>query len=179
MSTIRFSTFPRTEPPPEFVASLIQVFEKHETSIATIGREKGLTSDTVLVRLRHDLEALGFDVEQGKTIADKIKRPVFFGENGVPALQYEVDALHPSWQCGMEVEAGRAWLGNAVYRDLVQALVMVNLDHLVLAVPNGYRRKSLGRTVVSKDYENTCAVADSLYGHSRLRMPYSLIVIGY
>ena len=77
MSTIRFSTFPRTEPPPEFVASLIQVFEKHETSIATIGREKGLTSDTVLVRLRHDLEALGFDVEQGKTIADKIKRRSF------------------------------------------------------------------------------------------------------
>lgn len=179
MSAIRYSTFPRTEPPPEFVKPLVQLFTDHEASISTLGREKGLNSDAVLSELQNDLQAIGFDVEQGKTVADKIKRPVFFGENGVPALQYEVDAFHPIWRCGLEIEAGRAWLGNAVYRDLIQALVMVNLDHLVLAVPNGYRRKSLGRTVVSKDYENACAVADSLYGHSRLRMPYSLVVIGY
>lgn len=56
---------------------------------------------------------------------------------------------------------------------------MVDLDWLILAVPNGYRRKSLGRTVVSKDYARTCAVADALFGHSRIRMPYRLIVVGY
>ena len=179
MSAVRYSTFPRTEPPPEFVTPLIQLFKDHEVSISTMEREKGLTSDAVLSELRSDLQGIGFDVELGKTVANKIRRPVFFGENGVPTLQYEVDAFHPNWRCGLEIEAGRAWLGNAVYRDLIQALVMVNLDHLVLAVPNGYRRKSLGRTVVSKDYDNTCAVADSLYAHSRLQMPYSLIVLGY
>ncbi len=63
--------------------------------------------------------------------------------------------------------------------ELAEPLVMVNLDHLVLAVPNGYRRKSKGRTVVSKDYENTCAVADTLYTHGRLQLPYKLAVIGY
>jgi len=26
-------------------------------------------------------------------------------------------------------------MGNAVYRDLIQALVMVELEHLILAVP--------------------------------------------
>jgi hypothetical protein len=179
MSTIRYSTFPRTEPPTEFVAPIVQLFKDHASAISTLGREKGLTSDAVLSELRSDLQAMGFDVEQGKAAASKIKRPVFFGENGVPALQYEVDAFHHHWRCGLEVEAGRAWLGNAVYRDLIQALVMVNLDHLVLAVPNGYRRKSLGRTVVSKDYQGACAVADSLYGHSRIRMPYGLLLIGY
>ena len=179
MSTILYSTFPRTEPPPEFVSSLVQAFIDHESSISTLGREKGLTSDAVLSELRVDLQAIGFEVERGKATADKIKRPVFFGENGVPGLQYEGDAFHPVWRCGLEIEAGRAWLGNAVYRDLIQALVMVNLDFLALAVPNGYRRKSLGRNVVSKDYENTCAVAESLYAHSRLRMPYGLVVIGY
>ncbi len=56
---------------------------------------------------------------------------------------------------------------------------MVDLENLILAVPLGYRRKSLGRDVVSKDYVNTCAVADALFGHSRIRMPYRLIVIGY
>ena len=85
MSAIRYSTFPRTEPPPEFVTPLVQLFTDHEASISTLGREKGLTSDAVLSELRNDLQAIGFDVEQGKTVADKIKRPVFFGENGVPA----------------------------------------------------------------------------------------------
>jgi len=70
-------------------------------------------------------------------------------------------------------------MGNAVYRDLIEALVMVNVEHLVLAVPNGYRYKSGGRTVTSNDYQNTLAVADALYGHSRMTLPYGLIVIGY
>ena len=56
---------------------------------------------------------------------------------------------------------------------------MVNVEHLVLAVPNGYRYKSGGRTVTSNDYQNTLAVADALYGHSRMTLPYGLIVIGY
>jgi len=150
-----------------------------EETIATADLAKGLTSDVILHILRPDLMALGFSVEQGKTTLDKIKRPVFFGENGAATLQYEVDAFHPEWRCGLEIEAGRATEGNAIYRDLIQALVMVELEWLVLAVPNGYRRKSLGRTVVSKDYARTCAVADALYGHSRIKMPYRLLVIGY
>lgn len=41
------------------------------------------------------------------------------------------------------------------------------------------RRKSLDRAVVSKDYDNAYAVADCLEGRSQLRMPSSLIAIGY
>jgi len=33
MSTIRFSTYPRTEPPPEFATPLAAVFQYHETEI--------------------------------------------------------------------------------------------------------------------------------------------------
>ena len=142
-------------------------------------RHKGLTSDQVLAVLRPALVELGFRVEAGKRAKQKIKRPVFFGENAVPSLQYEIDAWHPEWLAGLEVEAGRAWMGNAVYRDLVQALVMVSLEHLILAVPLGYRYKSGGRDVVSNDYDNTVAVAEALFGHSRVRMPFSLTVIGY
>ena len=179
MSNIRFSSFPRTAPPPVFTSAVVSAFRAHEGSICTKTLSKGLTSDDVLGLLRDDLSALGFRVEQGKSAANKIKRPVFFGENGVPDLQYEIDAFHPEWKCGLEVEAGRAWMGNAVYRDLIQALVMVELDHLILAVPNGYRYQSAGRTTVSKDYENTCAVADALFGHSRIAIPYRLVVLGY
>ena len=140
---------------------------------------KGLTSDAVLGVLHSQLEALGFQVEKGKVREQKIERRVFFGENGVPALRYQIDAYHPGWRCGLEVEAGRAWMGNAVYRDLIQALVMVQVDHLVLAVSNIYKYRTGGRAASSSDYKNTCAVADTLYSHTRVRLPYGLTVIGY
>jgi hypothetical protein len=129
--------------------------------------------------MRDDLLALGFQVEAGKRRADKIERPVFFGQDGQPTLKYEVDAYHPAWRCGLEVEAGRAWMGNAVYRDIVQALVMVHVDVLILAVPNAYKYTMRGRAKVSHDYDSTVNVAESLYGHSRFRFPYQLVVIGY
>lgn len=179
MTSIRYSSFPRTLPPPEFTQSLVETFIRHEAKIGTTQLEKGLQSDKVLAELRDDLTALGFDVEESKLSEGKVRRPVFFGENGNPALQYEVDAFHPKWRCGLEVEAGRAWMGNAVYRDLIQALVMVEVDTLALAVPLSYKYKSSGRLVESHDYEKSCAVADALFGHSRVVMPYRLLLVGY
>ena len=103
---------------------VVALFEEHAGEIGTSHLEKGLTSDGVLTVLRPNLIGLGFEVEAGKRTRDKIRRPVFFGENAEPDLQYEVDAWHPEWLAGLEIEAGRAWMGNAVYRDLIQALVM-------------------------------------------------------
>jgi len=179
MTAIRFTAFPRTQPPPEFATSLIGVFQNHSKAIGTLDKDKGLTSDAILARLAPDLMALGFLVETSKSDKGKIKRPVFFGEGGRPDLRYEIDSYHPQWRCGLEVEAGRAWLGNAIYRDLIQAMVMVDLDWLALAVPLGYRRNSVGRRVVSRDYDNTCAVANTLFSHDRVRIPFQLLVIGY
>ena len=176
---LRFSTFPRTQTPPAFIAQVMDVFERHSAEIGTAQLDKGLTSDQALAVLRADLVGLGFDVEASKREKDKIKRPVFFGENAQPDLQYEVDAWHPKWRAGLEVEAGRAWMDNAVYRDLIQALVMVEMDHLLLAVPQAYKYTTRGRATVSRDYKNTISVAEALYGHSRITMPFSLCVIGY
>ena len=176
---IRFTTFPRTQVPRPFVRDVVAIFRAHAREIGTADRKKGLTSDEALAVLRADLLSAGFDVEAGKRAAEKIKRPVFFGENAQPDLQYEVDAWHPEWRAGLEVEAGRAWMGNAVYRDLIQALVMVEMDHLFLAVPQAYHYKTGGRDTISRDYENTVSVAQALYGHSRITMPFSLCVVGY
>ncbi len=178
-SQIRFSTFPRTEPPPGFAAEIVDAFRAHESDISTIDLAKGLTSDKVLAELQPELTKLGFQVEMGKKQDQKIERPVFYGENGVPTVRYQIDAYHPMLKCGLEVEAGRSWMGNAVYRDLIQTAVMVQVEHLVLAVPNHYKYKAQGKNLISKDYQNTVALADALYGHSRLRMPYHLIVLGY
>ena len=155
------------------------MFRQHESEIATEINDKGLKSDDVLAVLGPNLADLGFQVEASKKKVDKLERPVFFGENGIPTLRYEIDAYHPEWKCGLEVEAGRGWMGNAVYRDLVQAAVMVGVEFLCLAVSNVYRYKSSGRPAVSRDYANTRQLAEAIYGHSRLRLPYNLILIGY
>jgi len=70
-------------------------------------------------------------------------------------------------------------MGNAVYRDLIQALVMVHVDVLALAVPLSYKYQSGGRPTSSSDYENTRSVAEALFGHSRFTLPYKLLLIGY
>ena len=178
-TTIRYICFPRTDPPPHFAPAIAGVFREQERKLGTVHRNKGVTSNEPLSILRDGLVRLGFEVEAGKPKADRIERPVFFGENGLPTLKYEVDAYHPEWRCGLEVEAGRAWMGNAVYRDVVQALVMVQVDVLVLAVPVVYKFKSGGRDASSHDYDNTVSVAETLYGHSRFRFPYQLMILGY
>jgi hypothetical protein len=178
-TTIRFTSFPRTKPSPDFVANIVAVFRAHESTISTTELIKGLESDPVLRQIAADIAALGFVVEVDKTAKRKIGRPVFYGENGLPMLRYEIDAYHPGWRCGLEVEAGRAILGNAVFRDLFQAMVMTDVDHLCLAIPNVYKHKSGGRNLSVKYYDKAISIADALYGHTRVTMPYGLTIIGY
>jgi hypothetical protein len=175
--SVLYTSFPRTAPPPSYIPDVIDCFA--DEAIHTPTNDKGLTSDNVLAEIFEPLSRLGFELERGKRDDQKIKRPVFFGENGRPSLQYEVDGYHQGWRCGIEIEAGRAWMGNAVYRDLIQALIMVNLDHLILAVPQVYKYKSGGKSAESHDYRNTIAVAEALFGHTRITMPFSLTIVGY
>jgi hypothetical protein len=48
-----------------------------------------------------------------------------------------------------------------------------------LAVANVYRYKTSGRPATSTDYEKTKQLAEAIYGHSRLRLPYKLVLVGY
>ena len=178
-TAIRYTSFPSTEPPPDFIPRIVETFIRHEAQISTIDLTKGLTSDRVLAVLAEDLKVLGFQIETAKTNAGKIDRPVLFGENGVPIRRYQIDGYHSDWQCALEVEAGRAWLGNAIYRDLFQAAVMVGVQHLCLAVSNRYVFQSGGKPTFSHDYDNTISVAETLYSHTRLKLPYGLTIIGY
>jgi hypothetical protein len=156
-----------------------KVFRDHEKEISTTLLKKGLTSDEVLQVIRSDLERLGFECEKSKNHSSKINRPVLFGENGKSQVSYDIDASHLEWHAVLEVEAGRAWMGNAIYRDLIRASVMVGVKFLILAVPNEYRYNSSGKPSVSKDYDNTRDLAIALYEHDSFRLPYNLMLIGY
>src|SRR5208282_1558883 len=103
-ASISFGTFPRTKPPPPFTAAVRDVFQGHAGRISTLILEDGLNSDAVLATVRPGLEQLGFAVEASKAHKDSIKRPVFFGENGRPTVQYQIDAYHDGWKCGLEIE---------------------------------------------------------------------------
>lgn len=179
MSDVRYCYYPRTRAPPEFVEEVVAAFRASEDEISTVEDDNGLKSDDVLDVVRDDLEAIGFDVEEGKKKGEKIHRPVLFGENGEPDLQYEVDGYHEDERYGLEVEASRAVLGNALYRDLVQAAVMVQVDTLVLVVPNVYRYNSGGRTTESRAYEKSNDVIDTVYASGRIELPFETLLIGY
>lgn len=178
-SMIRYRHFPRSDEPPSFADTLLGVFRKYESQIATAEAGNGLKSDQVLRTVRPDLLDEGFAVESGRAKEDKIHRPVLFGENGEPTLRYEVDAYHDGWSCGLEVEAGRAWKGNAIYRDLIQGMMMSQIETLALAVPNVYRYSQGDRTSENRAYEKTVNVVETLYAVDRAELPYRLIVIGY
>ena len=169
-----FRSFPSTQPPPEIVPRVVDVFERHHEEIAPASEGNRFGSDKVLSALRDDLILIGFDVEESKRQRGKLHRPVFFGEGGQPSLQYEVDAFHPQARCGLEIEAGRGMAGNAFYRDIVQAMVMVDVDHLIIALLNNYRGGN-----GTKDYPKAVSIAESVYAHDRVKLPFGLTVIGY
>jgi hypothetical protein len=179
VTTIRYQFFPTTSAPPAFVEEIISVFRKHESEVSTHSLPKGLTSDQFLAVVKDDLQNLKFQVETGKVRTSKIPRPVLFGENGSPKVTYDIDAYQPNWQAVLEVEAGRAWMGNAVYRDLVRTCVMVQAKYLVLAVPNTYKYKSGGRSVTSTDYDNIKDLLETLYLQTKFRLPFDTVLIGY
>jgi hypothetical protein len=101
---------------------LIDVFAAARAQIdSEVEHPKRMESDDVLREISSGLAVLGFAIEQGKTKAKKLPRPVFYGDEGTFLRTYEIDAFDPQHGVALEVEAGRATMGNAVYRDLVQA----------------------------------------------------------
>lgn len=175
----RWSYFPRHLPPPAWVEQFVEVVNDQQLAIDS-SKVDGLSSDAVLTHLRPGLESLGYEVERGKRVADRIRRPVLFGEQGVPRVTYEIDAVHDGLGVLVEVEAGRAWMGNAVYRDLIRTSLIVGASYLALGVRHEYRYKSQGKLQVNHSYDETLGMLDAVYASGRLHLPFEgLLLFGY
>lgn len=132
--------FPAYSPPPRWVEPLVSVFDAHRGEIdSMVVHSHRMQSDDVLKVISDDLDGLGFQVERGKNKQGKLPRPVFFGDRGSYLRTYEIDAFQEEHGIALEVEAGRATMGNAIYRDLIQASLIVDARFLTLAVPVEYR----------------------------------------
>lgn len=172
--------FPAYSPPPEWVEPLAEVFSDHREEIdSKVVHPKRMQSDHVLAVLADDLESsLGFQVERGKDKQGKLPRPVFFGDQGTYLRTYEIDAFDQDRGIALEIEAGRATMGNAIYRDLIQASLIVDVRYLVLAVPVEYRYGE--RPTREPSYAKTYSVVEAIYGSRRLSLPFQgLLLIGY
>src|SRR5205807_226500 len=109
--------YPLRDRPPEWARVFVGIVAVAETELSS-RKNQGLTSDSVLARLRPGLEAAGYRVEGGKTREQRIHLPVLFGDQGKERVAWEVDAVHDDLGIAVEIEAGRGARGNAVYRDL-------------------------------------------------------------
>ena len=126
------------------------------------------------------LVAQGYKIEDGNHKTDKIRRPVLYCDEGTERVAYEVDGFHDKEGIVIEVEAGRGALGNAVYRDLVRASLIVGAKYLALAVMQEYHYKSGGREMVTHSYRDARALIDAVYSSGRLKLPFhGVLLFGY
>jgi hypothetical protein len=159
----RWRYFPAYAAPPDWVDPLVSIFAASQANIdSAVDHAKRMESDDVLKELASGLIGLGFVVEQGKTKTAKLPRPVFFGDEGTFLKTYEIDTFEPNRGIALEVEAGRATMGNAIYRDLIQGSLMVDARFLVLAVPLEYRYRSGSRTAREPSYTKTYSVVEAI-----------------
>src|SRR5690606_24246136 len=102
--------------------------------------EHQYSSNEVLSFITEYLEQIGFTVEKSKKSIDKIKVPVLFGVNGRLEKYFDADAFNSKTNTVIEVEAGRAVTNYQFLKDLFQACMMTEVDYLVIAVRNIYRK---------------------------------------
>lgn len=171
--------YPLSERPPDWAKAFVAVVASAEAEVAS-AKNVGLTSDSVLAHLRPGLEPLGYRVEAGKKGVQRIHLPVLFGSQGKERVAWEVDAIHDSLGIAVEIEAGRGARGNAIYRDLVRASVLVGVRFLILGVMQKYRHQSGGKQVTVSSYAETEQVLDAIYVSGRLKFPFEgLLLVGY
>jgi hypothetical protein len=178
----RWRFFPAFQPPPEWVHELIGVLASNRAAIdSMVEHAIRMESNAVLSVLADDLKhKMGFTVERGKNRLGKIPRPVFFGDEGSYLRTYEIDAFEPTSGIALEVEAGRATMGNAIYRDLIQGALMVDARFLALAVPMEYRYQSGDRVAREPSYAKTYSVVEAAVAPSicpRRSFPCSAITL--
>ena len=170
-SIINWQYFPKHSQASNALLRVVDCFNEVADQIQSKGNV-GQTSNQVLAKLRSGLQAVGFQVETGKTAEEKIKVPVLFGANGKIEKSFEADGYNPTEKIVIEVEAGRGVVNYQFLKDLFQACVMQEVDYAVIAVRNDYRG--------SDDFSKVVSFLETLYASQRLKLPLSgILIIGY
>lgn len=180
MSYPAWSYFPRNVRPPKWALNLVKIVRDAQGAIDTEPLRPAhgdrLTSDYVLSLLRPGMGGLGYTVESGKHAAQRIRKPVLFGDNGRAEVSYEIDAFHEDFGIAVEVEAGRGAMGNADYRDIIRMSLLLDANYMVLMTPAIYRYGTTSTSAFARTRDQLSAI----YASERLRLPFQgALLIGY
>lgn len=167
---IRFQFFPRSQGITQPIQEVIDCFVACDSQISSLKYD--LPSNDVLAILRPHLENVGFRVEKGKSKIQKIGVPVLFGLGNQIDKAFNADAISADGKIVIEVEAGRAIDNNQFLKDIFQACMMFDVEYLVVAVRNQYRKKD--------DFTHVFTFLETLYISNRLHLPLKgILLIGY
>ena len=168
---IQWIYYPRSAEPTSMVFKVVDIFKDVADQIDSSMHEKQESND-VLSKVANGLSELGFRIERGKKIDQKVYVPVLFGLNGKPVKSFDADAYHQDEHFIVEVEAGRGVTNYQFLKDLFQACMMHDVFYLAVAIRNIYRS--------SKDFEKVNKFFDTLYASNRLHLPLKgILLIGY
>lgn len=170
MKTVQFQYFPKNKRISKDLKDIVDVFADKYSLISSPANELG--SDAVLGIVTDGLVELGFNIEKSKKRVDKIQIPVLFGKNGRMEKSFDADGYNEDKRIVIEVEAGRAVTNYQFLKDLFQACVMSDVEYLVIAVRNIYRK--------NPDFEKVITFFDTLYASGKLMLPLKgILIIGY
>jgi len=168
-----WSLFPRHLSAPQWVEDFVAVLQQNYKVINSENHNK-FESDEVLKVLEKDLENVGWKVETGKKDAQKIFRPVLYGDNGKTRVSYEIDGWHPEYKIVLEIESGRGWMGNAFYRNLIRTSIIQDADYLILGMRLSY---SYGKVKSQNDYSKAKEQLDAVFASGRLTLPFKGVLL--
>ena len=167
---INFQFYPKNKQITHDLKSVVDVFKANVSKFES--PKFTLESNEVLNHVANDLKNIGYRVETSKKSSDKILVPVLYGLNGQMEQRFDADAYNEEKGIVLEVEAGRAVTNYQFLKDLFEACVMSDVNYLVIAVRNEYRR--------SCDFEKVITFFNTLYTSNRLQLPLKgVLIIGY
>ncbi len=99
-----------------------------------------------------------------------------FGKDGSISVYYEVDAYNDETKTLIEVEAGRATDNNQWLKDLMEAFLIYDARHLVIAVKLKYTKTNK----IKEDFKEVCDFMEAIYSSDRIKVPLEgILIIGY
>ena len=111
-------------------------------------------------------------MKEGKKKELKIDVPVLFGRDNEIDKSFYADAISNDGKTVIEIEAGQAIDNHRFLKDIFEASMMFDVEYLVLAVRNVYRKK--------KDFERIYTFIETLYISNRIQLPLKgILLIGY
>ena len=167
---IRYQFFPRLRGVTDDIQKVINCFKAVEKMIDSSCHN--LESDDVLATVRPFLEKEGCFVEKSKRKKEKINVPVLFGNDNQIDKSFYADALSYDGKIVIKVEAGQATENNHFLKDIFEACMMFDVEYLVLAVRNVYRKHD--------DFQRVFTFLETMYISNRLQLPLKgILLIGY